>query len=1159
MYVDYEEHTLFNKDKYIEYVDRLDAQGYIKKYFKELLTEIAREYGIALEARKKKIDPRTYPEPIFSWDMAERIENMFRIPKLSEYIRANSSKVSREKLALLVIDQLLSGSFGSYNVNKLVDLGVRLALAILTEGMTVAPIEGIRKIVLKKSPIGPYISIYFAGPIRAAGGTEAGLVVVYADYIRQKLGLARYVPIERPGEDEVSRYVEELRLYERFVGRFQFHVSDDAIKFTIRNLPVEINGVATDDVEVVMNRDLSRVETNKLRGGALRVLNDGIIGRARKLYGIIEELGIEGWDWLKTLVEKASASKEPDINGNNSNSDDKVVSEVIIGRPVVSLTSNPASFRIRYGRLANMGISAVGIHPATFAILDYFLVIGSQIKVNLPGKGAITVPCPICEAPVVKLDNNSVIRLLDEKMARRYRKRIKKILFLGDILISFGDFLENNYPLVPSPYVPEWWFQELIDALNRKGEAGDLSNLGIKIPKNPYEYIDLYSAYFISKFYGIPLHPKYTLRWRLIDVEQFIELMNNIGASKIRKDGSLEMALSESLVDILDKLLVTYLVKDDKILIDDSDLVKLFILTYSNFELKKDTIRLEDRGALDLISEVLDVKVMDTVGQQISARFGRPEKTKPRELSPSVHVLFPISKFGGSKRDIIKASEIQRYVILNLSARYCETCNIYTYHVYCRNCGNSTRQLRYCFRCKRTTENKYCPECGAPTSFLKPYTIDIKKEIIDSCKMYGLPKPQIIKGVEGLLNEHGVSESLAKGIIRSINDVSIFKDGTVRVDLTNAPLHQFRPKDIGLDLKRARELGYDVESEDDVVNLYPQDIIIPIKAAKYLVKVCRYIDTLLSKVYGLKPFYNVKKYSDLIGVIVVGLSPHTSVGIIGRIIGFTNSQVLYAHPLWHAAKRRDCDGDEDSIMLLMDVLLNFSMEYLPAAPGGKMDAPIFITPILHPEEVDTQAHNMDVVDKYPLEFYYSTLNNEHPKSIVKRGIIMTYEGLLGNGDKYKPIDSFGYPIHLDLRENESTYTKLKSMKKKLDSQINIMSKIFNDAELSYIIRSIIRKHILPDIIGNLRAFSSQRFRCTKCNKIVRRPLLSNTCPRCGSNLVQTVHVRNVVKYLDLARSLLKYVKDDRYLVNRLELLEKEIGQTIASYTPKRLSLTDFIE
>jgi DNA polymerase II large subunit len=433
----------------------------------------------------------------------------------------------------------------------------------------------------------------------------------------------------------------------------------------------------------------------------------------------------------------------------------------------------------------------------------------------------------------------------------------------------------------------------------------------------------------------------------------------------------------------------------------------------------------------------------------------------------------------------------------------------------------------------------------------------LKSLLENGAKKLKLSLPETIKGVEGLLNKYGVSENILKGIIRAFHNIFIFKDGTTRVDITNAPLHQFRVKDIHITVDKARELGYDVNDEEDILDLYIQDIIIPYSAAKYLVKVCKYIDSLLLKVYGLDSYYNVKKISDLVGKIVVGLSPHTSVGVIGRIIGFTKSSVLYAHPLWHAAKRRDCDGDEDSIMLLLDVLINFSKEYLPSGSGGRMDAPLYINIVLHPEEVDTQAHNMDSTKIYPKEFYELTHQGISPKEIVEKRIIQLVNDNLFNDKKYSNYFSFKYPGILELKENTSLYSKLGSMKKKLDKQMEIMRMIFNDDELSIIIHSILTKHVLPDIIGNLRSFTSQSFRCKRCNKIHRRPPLSGKCTKCGGELIQTVYPKNVIKYLDLAKILLKHVKSDNYLVNRIELIEKEIQQTISGVAIRK-RLTDFL-
>ena len=91
--------------------------------------------------------------------------------------------------------------------------------------------------------------------------------------------------------------------------------------------------------------------------------------------------------------------------------------------------------------------------------------------------------------------------------------------------------------------------------------------------------------------------------------------------------------------------------------------------------------------------------------------------------------------------------------------------------------------------------------------------------------------------------------------------------------------------------------------------------------------------------------------------------------------------MCYAHPVWHSAKRRDCDGDEDALMLALDTLLNFSRVYLPAQIGGIMDAPLFVIPVVNLMEVQRQAHDVDVAASYPLEFYEKTLENVSARSV----------------------------------------------------------------------------------------------------------------------------------------------------------------------------------
>ena len=52
------------------------------------------------------------------------------------------------------------------------------------------------------------------------------------------------------------------------------------------------------------------------------------------------------------------------------------------------------------------------------------------------------------------------------------KAHVSKILDLGEILISYGEFLENNRPLAPASYAFEWWAEELMKAGGDPGGPG---------------------------------------------------------------------------------------------------------------------------------------------------------------------------------------------------------------------------------------------------------------------------------------------------------------------------------------------------------------------------------------------------------------------------------------------------------------------------------------------------------------------------------------------------------------------------------------------------------------------------------------------------------------------------------------------------------------
>ncbi|HDI01246.1 MAG TPA: DNA polymerase II large subunit, partial [Candidatus Bathyarchaeota archaeon] len=112
------------------------------------------------------------------------------------------------------------------------------------------------------------------------------------------------------------------------------------------------------------------------------------------------------WDWLSELASSSSGGGEG------------ILDEVIAGRPVFSMPGRPGGFRLRYGRSRNTGLAAVGVHPALMVLLKGFLAVGTQLKLEVPGKGGVAMPVDGLEPPVVKLRDGSVIRVESVEQAR---------------------------------------------------------------------------------------------------------------------------------------------------------------------------------------------------------------------------------------------------------------------------------------------------------------------------------------------------------------------------------------------------------------------------------------------------------------------------------------------------------------------------------------------------------------------------------------------------------------------------------------------------------------------------------------------------------------------------------------------------------------------
>ncbi|MEM3370018.1 MAG: LAGLIDADG family homing endonuclease, partial [Candidatus Micrarchaeia archaeon] len=397
---------------------------------------------------------------------------------------------------------------------------------------------------------------------------------------------------------------------------------------------------------------------------------------------------------------------------------------------------------------------------------------------------------------------------------------------------------------------------------------------------------------------------------------------------------------------ILEKLLVPHRVERDQIIIEGENAKSIFISlglqpgqkpdkSLVNSLMKKvDDYCLklqsdEEKGrSVDLVSILSGIKIRDKAGTWIGSRMGRPEKSRERHMKPAVHSLFPIGNAGGKTRNIIKAykdakaRKLKYDVTVEIARMRCPFCGGLSFSRKCQRCGKQTKPERICSKCGKpsatefhicsTVQTKPGKEIKSKTVFYDSRPINIV-EIVEDAAAKTKVLPEEVKCVNGLVSELKIPEPLEKGILRAVHDVSVFKDGTCRFDATNVPVTHFYPREIGTPVSKLRELGYlkdaygnELKSEDQLVELLPHDMIVSERCLKYMARVARFVDDELVKIYGLPPYYNLKEDRDIIGHLVIELSPHTSCGIASRIIGTTKAHVCYAHPYLFAASRRDC-------------------------------------------------------------------------------------------------------------------------------------------------------------------------------------------------------------------------------------------------------------
>ncbi|MFA7149960.1 MAG: DNA polymerase II large subunit, partial [Candidatus Methanomethylophilaceae archaeon] len=720
----------------------------------------------------------------------------------------------------------------------------------------------------------------------------------------------------------------------------------------------------------------------------------------------------------------------------------------------------------------------------------------------------------------------------------------------GEVLVPFGEFCENNHFLIPCGYPIEWHKQELL----RKGD----------LPKD-WRDPTWERAKQMSRELGVPLHPNFNLFWSDMDVGSLDRLRMQILKNGTFIDSELHLLKDETSKKTLEDLGVLHTVQNDTLVIRRYalPLIEGLGLTVEGEKLLSVT-EFSGESALEAVSRAMGLKVYARASTRIGMRMARPEKAKDRKGAPVIHGLFPVSDNPKYKKEVITAIHT-----IKQSPSYPTTHKVNV---------SVEAGKRVCPKCKKETYRAWCRDCCVHTEFITAGSgfernneiVELNDEYQAAMKTLELNSVPEVKVVDRLISKIKVPEALEKAILRAKYDLGTYKDGTIRFDMTDIPITHFRPREIELTVEKAIALGYThdmdgnpLTSDEQLCELKVQDIIPNSGCGDYLVIVAAYVDHLLEKFYECDRFYNIENRQELIGHLGVGLAPHTSGGILCRIIGYTSANGCYAHPFFHAAKRRNCDGDEDSVILLLDCLINFSRAYLPDRRGGLMDAPLVLTTRLDPNEIDKEAHNIDCLREYPLEFYEAAMSFKDTKEIEKSMDLIA--GRIGTPQQYEGLGFTHDTADISEGPKHSAYTTLETMMDKMEAQLYLGKKIRAVDEKDVATR-VINKHFLPDMAGNLRSFSTQGVRCNVCGAKYRRIPLTGKCTapnaskpggRCNNPLVLSVYEASVKKYLAISQEIGRKYELSDYTKERIDILEMSMDSLFNNDKVKKCKLSDF--
>ena len=128
---------------------------YYLDYYSNLSSETYSIFENAAAAKSSLVDSSGIIEPKIAFDLADRVAKMHEIDiaePLRELLKINGKELS----ALILSKEIALGKYAlpDATLEDKLDLAVRVGLAIVTEGVTIAPLQGISEVKIKKNKDG---------------------------------------------------------------------------------------------------------------------------------------------------------------------------------------------------------------------------------------------------------------------------------------------------------------------------------------------------------------------------------------------------------------------------------------------------------------------------------------------------------------------------------------------------------------------------------------------------------------------------------------------------------------------------------------------------------------------------------------------------------------------------------------------------------------------------------------------------------------------------------------------------------------------------------------------------------------------------------------------------------------------------------------------